>query len=136
AATPLIQTRMQLLGEAAPMLRFLFVPDADLEIEDDAMAAVAGAAAAQSSSVLEAATPVLTALPEWTAGGIEGALRGGVVEGLGLKPKVAFTPLRVAVTGRRVSPPLFESMEILGRDACLARVAALHSRLAAVTSSG
>ncbi len=44
------------------------------------------------------------------------------MDGLGLKPKNAFTPLRVAVTGRRVSPPLFESMELLGRDAVLARI--------------
>ncbi len=47
---------------------------------------------------------------------IEAALREALVDGLGLKPKVAFAPLRVAVTGRRVSPPLFESMELLGRE--------------------
>jgi glutamyl-tRNA synthetase len=43
---------------------------------------------------------------------------------------VAFTPLRVAVTGRRVSPPLWESMELLGRESTLARLAALRARLA------
>ena len=51
------------------------------------------------------------------------ALRASLVDGLGLKPKNAFGPVRVAITGRRVSPPLFESMELLGRDRTLARLA-------------
>ena len=55
---------------------------------------------------------------------IEAALRAALVDGLGLKPKLAFGPVRVAATGRRVSPPLFESLEILGRERTLARVAA------------
>ena len=58
------------------------------------------------------------------AAGIEAALREALVEGLGLKPKHAFGPLRVAVTGRTISPPLFESMELLGRDVTLARLEA------------
>ena len=49
---------------------------------------------------------------------------------MGVKPRLAFGPLRVAVTGRQVSPPLFESMEILGRDSSLARLRALRSSLA------
>ena len=53
---------------------------------------------------------------------IEAALRAALVEGLGLKPKLAFGPVRVAVTGRRVSPPLFESMELLGRERTLGRL--------------
>jgi glutamyl-tRNA synthetase len=61
---------------------------------------------------------------------IETALRAAIVEGMGIKPKFAFTPLRVAVTGRRVSPPLFESMELLGRGSTLARLRALRSSLA------
>ena len=64
--------------------------------------------------VLEAALTSLDKVDEWTAAEIEAALRGALVDGLGLKPRNAFGPLRVAVTGRRVSPPLFESMEILG----------------------
>ena len=59
----------------------------------------------------------------WTAPAIEAALREAVVDGLGLKPKFAFGPLRTAVSGRRVSPPLFESMEILGKTATLTRLA-------------
>ena len=57
-----------------------------------------------------------------TAASIEAALRSALIEGLGLKPKLAFGPVRVAVTGRRVSPPLFESIELLGRERTLARV--------------
>ncbi len=58
---------------------------------------------------------------------IEADLRAALVDGLGLKPKVAFGPLRTAVSGRRVSPPLFESMEILGKASTLARLAALRA---------
>jgi len=60
---------------------------------------------------------------------IESALRAALVDGLGLKPRLAFTPLRVAVTGRRISPPLFESMELLGRASTVARIAALRAQL-------
>ena len=59
------------------------------------------------------------------------ALRDALVSGLGLKPRLAFGPVRVAITGSRVSPPLFESMEILGRESCLARIASLRSALGA-----
>jgi glutamyl-tRNA synthetase len=52
-----------------------------------------------------------------------------LVDGLGIKPKFAFTPLRVGVTGRRISPPLFESMEILGRESSLARLRSLRATL-------
>jgi glutamyl-tRNA synthetase len=130
AAAPLIQTRIQVLGEAVPMLAFLLVADGDLTVEDDALAAVS-TDAAQSATVLAAAGAALTSLSDWTAAGIEAALREAVVEGLGIKPKFAFTPLRVAVTGRRVSPPLFESMEILGATGVTARIAALRERLPA-----
>jgi glutamyl-tRNA synthetase len=61
-------------------------------------------------------------LPDWTTEAIEVALRAALIEGLGLKPKVAFGAVRVAITGRRISPPLFESMEILGHQRSLARL--------------
>jgi glutamyl-tRNA synthetase len=67
----------------------------------------------------------LSDLSEWTTESIEGALRTALIDGLGLKPKVAFGPVRLAITGRRVSPPLFESMELLGSQRSLSRIKAL-----------
>jgi glutamyl/glutaminyl-tRNA synthetase len=57
------------------------------------------------------------------------ALQAALVDGLGIKPRFAYTPLRTALTGRRVSPPLFESMEILGKVSTLTRIAALRGSL-------
>ncbi len=123
-ATPLVQTRMVTLAEAVPMLGFLLVDQAGLVVEDESVASLKD----DAPQVLDAAVGALEALQVWDAASIEAALREAVVDGLGLKPKLAFGPLRVAVTGRRVSPPLFESMEILGRDESLARVRALRGR--------
>ena len=124
-ATPLVQERMQLLSESEGMLAFLFVADDELQVADDAAASLTPDAPA----ALDASAIALQAVGQWRAADIEAALRAALVEAMGLKPKVAFGPLRVAVTGRRVSPPLFESMEILGRESSLARVTALRSRL-------
>ena len=124
AAAPLVQERMTLLGEAVGMLGFLFLADDALEVADDARAALRD----DASAVLDTARAALDGV-EFTAGPIQEALTEAVVTGLGLKPRVAFTPLRVAVTGRRVSPPLFESMELLGRDAVLARIERLRRAL-------
>lgn len=125
AAAPLVQTRMNLLGEAPGMLGFLFTADDELVVEPDALASLKD----DAEAVLDASGTALGALEGWTTASIEAALRASLVEGMGLKPKLAFGPLRVAVTGRRVSPPLFESMEILGRDSTLARLTALRGRL-------
>jgi glutamyl-tRNA synthetase len=126
-ATPLVQTRLNLLSEARGMLGFLLVPDAALVVEDEAAASLKPDAAL----VLDASLTALQDLGEWRTADLEAALRAALVDGLGIKPKFAFAPLRVAVTGRRVSPPLFESMEILGRGCTLTRLAALRDRLAA-----
>ncbi|MBX9244425.1 glutamate--tRNA ligase [Actinotalea ferrariae] len=127
AAAPLVQERMTLLGEAVGMLGFLFVADADLVVEDDARSALRDDAA----TVLDAAAAALDGIPEeaFTTAATQEALTAALVDGLGIKPRFAFTPLRVAVSGRRVSPPLFESMEILGRASTLARIAALRATL-------
>jgi glutamyl-tRNA synthetase len=124
-ATPLVSERMQLLSEVEGMLGFFFVTDDELVVDDDALASLKD----DASAVLDAAVAALRDLPSWVAAEIEGVLRGAIVEGMGVKPKFAFGPLRVAVTGRRVSPPLFESMEILGRESSLARLTTLRDRL-------
>jgi glutamyl-tRNA synthetase len=120
-AVPLIQERMETLGQAVGMVGFLLVPEERFEIDPKDGAAVL---TADAGSVLEASTTALESLDTWVAASIETALRAALIDGLGLKPKLAFGPVRVAVTGRRVSPPLFESMEILGRDASLRRLRA------------
>lgn len=130
AAAPLIQTRIQVLGEAAGMLGFLFLGDQGPAYDEDALAQVSKDRE-QSLAVLDAGLAAAGEVPDWTTADIQAALQVAIVDGMGLKPRVAFTPLRVAVTGRRVSPPLFESMEILGRDVTTARLAALRERLAA-----
>jgi glutamyl-tRNA synthetase len=74
--------------------------------------------------VLDAASAALGGLSDWTAPAVETALKEALVEGLGRKPRQAFGPVRVAVSGRTVSPPLYESIELLGRDRTLARLGA------------
>ena len=80
--------------------------------------------------VLDAALAALEPLEDFTAAAIETALREAIVDGLGIKPRLAFGPVRTAVSGQRISPPLFESLEILGRQSTLARLTALRARLA------
>jgi glutamyl-tRNA synthetase len=68
-------------------------------------------------------------LEDFTAEPIEAALREAIVEGLDIKPRLAFGPVRTAVSGERISPPLFESLEILGKESSLNRIKALASQL-------
>lgn len=123
AATPLVQERMQVLGEAPGLLGFLFTADDELVVEEDAFPGPEGA------EVLDAALRVLPDLPNFGHAAIEEALRAELIDRLGLKPRVAFGPLRSAISGRRVSPPLFESMELLGRRSTLARIERLRALL-------
>ena len=119
AATPLVNERMQVLSEAEGMLGFLLVDERDFHVDVDDAGKVL---TPEAVPVLEAALHALEQVEPWATADIEAALRGALVEGLGLKPKVAFWPVRVAATGRRVSPPLFESLELLGRDRSLDRL--------------
>jgi glutamyl-tRNA synthetase len=121
AATPLVNERMQVLSEAEGMLGFLLVDDDRFTVDpEDAAKGLTG----DAMSVLTAATEALDRLGSWQTEAIESALRAALVDGLGIKPKHAFGPVRVAVTGRRVSPPLFESLELLGREKTLRRLSA------------
>jgi glutamyl-tRNA synthetase len=120
AAAPLIQTRITKLSEAIGLLGFLFVDGAGFKIDPDDAAKVL---TPESAPVLAAAEKALAGLEPWAHEEIKQALEEALVKGLDLKPKVAYAPVRVAVTGRRVSPPLFESIELLGRDRTLRRLA-------------
>jgi glutamyl-tRNA synthetase len=119
-ATPLVQERIGLLKEAVGMMAFLFGDSVD--VDPDAAAKQLGP---DQLPVVDAARKALVDLGEWSTDAIESALRAALVDGLGLKPKNAFGPVRVAITGRTVSPPLFESIELLGRDRSLARLEAV-----------
>jgi glutamyl-tRNA synthetase len=126
AAAPLVQERMQLLGDAPGLLGFLFTDV--VTYQDDALASLP----ANANEVLVASVGALELVPdtEFTAAAVQDALAGTLISpvedgGLGLKPRVAYGPLRVALSGRRVSPPLFESMELLGKSESIRRLEAL-----------
>ena len=121
AAAPLVQERSVVLSDAARMLGFLFVAEEAFAPEVDAVERTLGASAVP---VLDAALSSLDAVSAWSAAEIETALKAALIDGLGLKPRTAFAPVRVAVTGRTVSPPLYESMELLGRERSLSRLRA------------
>ena len=123
-AVPIIQERLVLLKDAVPQLDYLLESDANLVIDPEAIAALPENAA----EVLDAAIAVTESVA-FDADSIQAGLRERIVEGMGIKPKFAFAPIRVAVSGRRVSPPLFESMEILGRDSSLTRLRSLRAQL-------
>jgi len=125
AAVPLVQTRMTLLGEAPGMLGFFFVDGSGLVVEPDAVAKLPENAA----EILDAAIAVLEGLEDFSPESQQAALTATLVDEMGIKPRFAFGPLRVAVTGRLVSPPLFESMEILGQRESVERLARLRASL-------
>jgi glutamyl-tRNA synthetase len=119
-AAPLVQERIALLAEGADMMGFLFVADEELEVEDKAFSGLGD----QVLETLDAATAALETIDEasWKTPHIESALREALIDGLGLKPRKAFGAVRSAVSGRKVSPPLFESMELLGKESSLKRL--------------
>ena len=119
AAAPLVQTRISRLTEAAGLLSFLLVGDADFSVDPDDAGKVL---TADAERVLQAAEAALAGAEPWAQGAIEAALKHALLDELELKPRAAFAPVRVAVAGRRVSLPLYQSLELLGRDRALARL--------------
>jgi len=117
SALLLIQERIATLAEVVPMLRFLFAtkfevdPDSVPKIQDE-----------QSQAVLVKTNEVLQAVVDWDHATLESVLRVALIEEMGLKPRIAFGAVRIAVTGSHISPPLFESMELLGRERSLERI--------------
>jgi len=109
ATAPLVQEKIEKFSQYPDFVRFLFE---DVSPPDGVDAKVVATAADR-----------LAQLPTWEAGAIEEDLRG-LVEELGEKPRTAFAPIRLAVTGSKISPGLFESLELLGRDESLRRLRA------------
>lgn len=120
---PLIQERAKLLTEVAPQVRFLFVD----EVEYDEASWSKVMSTAEARVVLAAARSAL-AEAEWTHEGVEAALRA-MLDKHELSARKGLQPLRVALTGSSVSPPLFESIVAVGREAALARFAAAEERI-------
>ena len=116
-ALPLIQERIVKLDEAPALLKFLFVKN--FAVDPEAAPKIADSAA---KDILKRSLKDLESLDSWSHESIEAALRASLIEELGLKPRIAFTALRIATTGSTISPPLFESMELLGKQACLDRI--------------
>lgn len=120
-AADLVQTRIVVLSDAWDLLSFLFAPAEQFSIDPAAGAKNLGP---DALPVLDAAITALESLPSWTTSGIEDVLKNALIEEMGLKPRKAFAPVRVAVTGSHISPPLFESLELLGREPSLDRLRA------------
>jgi glutamyl-tRNA synthetase len=123
SALPIIQERIVTLAEIPSMLNFLFMkdfivaPDELSKIQDDS-----------SQQVLKVALAKVVSLDSWNHANIESALRVALIEELGLKPRIAFSALRIAVTGSHISPPLFESLELLGKERSIERINAVISK--------
>jgi glutamyl-tRNA synthetase len=116
AAAPLVQEKIERLGQFPEFAGFLFGP-----VQPDS--------GQLDSHILDEAERAVERVEPWTAATIEGALRA-LADQLGQKPREAFQPIRIAVTGSKVSPGLFESIELLGRDETLARIRAARAEAA------
>jgi glutamyl-tRNA synthetase len=123
SALPIIQERIIKLSEIPSMLNFLFVKDFTIvheessKISDDA-----------SQKILVTALASIEGLGIWKTQEIEERLRAALINGMGLKPRVAFSAIRIAITGSHISPPLFESLELLGKERSLERIRAAISK--------
>ena len=115
----MLQTRIVVLSDAWNLIRFLYVPQDRFEVDE---AAARKNLKADTQEVINASISALEAVEEWNTESIETALKSALIDELELKPRKAFGPVRVAVTGSHVSPPLFESLELLGRDLTLERL--------------
>lgn len=125
AIAPLAQERMIVVSEAVGLLRFLFVED----VEIDPAAAEKQLAGNDAVEVLDAASAALRNVADWSTPAIEEALRTALVEELGRKPRQAFGPVRVAISGRTVSPPLYESIELLGKERTVRRLTSARTAI-------
>jgi len=124
---PLIRERIKLLTEVVEYCDFFFVDDLSCSRDELLGTAYAGRGA-DARSALERTAATLDATATWTHDVLEAAMRG-LADELGAKAGDLFSLIRVAVTGRKVSPPLFETMEILGTKRCVTRLRAAAAML-------
>ena len=132
-AADLVQTRIKMLGDAYGLLKFLVTADEDLTLDEKAAKKNLKEDAVEP---LDAGIAALESVGEWTTENIENALSGALIDDLSLKPRKAYGALRVAVSGAAVSPPLFESMELLGRESTLTRLRSAREQTPFVPASG
>ena len=119
---PLVQTRVAILSELLDLVRSLFVSEDDFVVDPAAAAKSLGEG---SAAVLDAAAAALDGVDEWSAATVQAALDGALLEGgLGLKRGKAYTPIRVAVCGAAIAPPLPETIALLGKERALRRLRA------------
>jgi glutamyl-tRNA synthetase len=130
AVTPLIRERIKLLRDAVSAADFFFLPQ--LAPYDPADLIPQKGDAALARRILQHAQKVL-ATTAFDHDSLDQALRAAASH-LGLKAGQAFQPIRVAVCGRRNAPPLFETLAILGRDVCLARIRQAEASLQSLVS--
>lgn len=114
---PIIQERIAKLSEVPQMVKFLF--GESVVIDSDSQAKISDDV---SKDVLRKSLAALAPLTVWSHDSIDAALRAVLIDEMGLKPRIAFGAVRIAVTGSHISPPLFESMELLGKDRALTRI--------------
>ncbi|MEY3165719.1 MAG: hypothetical protein RLZZ291_236 [Actinomycetota bacterium] len=119
SALPIIQERIARMNEVTAMLKFLFVEQLSFEPESETKLKEE-----PSQHVVQRALEALQDLQNWNHTEIEAKLRAVLLDEMGLKPRLAFGPVRIAVTGSHISPPLFESMELLGKERSLVRLQA------------
>ena len=124
-AARLVQTRIVVLGDGWELLKFL--DDDAYDIDEKAAGKELGP---DAGAVLDASLAALDGVGDWSVENIETALKTTLIDEMGLKPRKAFGPIRVAATGSSVSPPLFESLELLGRDRSLNRLQQARNRVA------
>jgi len=120
-AAPLIQTRIAVLSEAAGLLRFLLVDEPDFAVEPAAAEKSLGEG---SAAVLAATADALEPIEPWTTETVQAAMDAALLDGLGLKRGKAYAPVRAAVCGSTIAPPLPESMALLGKQRVLRRLRA------------
>ncbi|KXI18928.1 glutamate--tRNA ligase [Corynebacterium sp. CMW7794] len=120
-AADLVQTRIKVLSDAYDLLKFLIISDDKLELDSKSAKKNLKEDAVQP---LEVGIAALEGIEDWTTANIEAALSKALIEDLELKPRKAYGALRVGMSGQQVSPPLFESMELLGKESTIARLKA------------